>query len=218
MRFDEAYQTFIDSHLNLRTGERRRKLEEGHGYAEKLFLQQVWWPLFLNFQYIHPEYEVKDFSGASRYLDFAYIRPSVRLCFEIDGYGPHLKNISRWQFSDNLDRQNQLIVDGWKIIRFSYDIVKDNPRRCQQIIGKILGDELIDLPLTVYEKEVLRIAIRNGEVVSPREIQTQLEISDKTAKKLLVQLVTKNMLIPISGIQRIRLYKLTDYVKAILNK
>ncbi|UTR16524.1 DNA-binding response regulator [Salipaludibacillus sp. LMS25] len=217
MGFSEEYQTFMNAHLQARTGERLRRLQEGHKHAEKLFLKQVWWPLFYHFRYLYPEYEVNDFKDGQRYLDFAYIRPGIRICLEIDGYGPHLKNISRWQFSDSLERQNQLVIDGWTVIRFSYDQVKENPRRCQQIvqqvIGRWLGDDLDQTSLSLVEKEVLRLAIRKGEVISPIEVQKHLKLSDKTVKKVLAQLVDKKMLIPASGIVRIRSYRLGDQVK-----
>lgn len=139
MGFEEEHQTFLNIHMQTRTGERLRRLQEGHSHAEKLFLKQVWWPLFYHFQFFHPEYEVNDFKDGKRFLDFAYIRPGIKFCIEIDGYGPHLKSLSRWQFSDNLERQNQLVIDGWTIIRFSFDQVKEQPRRCQQIIQQLIG-------------------------------------------------------------------------------
>lgn len=217
MGFEGEYQTFIKAHSQARVGERLRRLQEGHGQAERMFLKQVWWPLFYHFRYLHPEYEVNDFKDGNRYLDFAYIRPAIRICFEIDGYGPHLKNISRWQFSDSLDRQNQLVIDGWTVIRFSYDQIKERPRWCQQIvqqvIGRLLGDGLDQLSLSFVEKEVLRLSIRKGEDISPIEIQKHLKLSDKTVKKILSQLVDKNMLIPASGTSRIRSYRLGDQVK-----
>ncbi|MBL5766392.1 MULTISPECIES: hypothetical protein [Heyndrickxia] len=217
MGFKEEYQAFLNAHLQARTGERLRRLQEGHNQAEMLFLKKVWWPLFYHFQYLHPEYEVNDFKDGKRYLDFAYIRPGIRICLEIDGYGPHLKNISRWQFSDSLERQNQLVIDGWTVIRFSYDQVKENPRRCQQIvqqvIGRWLGDELDQASLSLLEKEVLRLAIRKGETISPIEVEKYLKLSDKTVKKVLSRLVDKKMLIPASGIKRIRSYRLGDRVK-----
>jgi hypothetical protein len=217
MRFEEEYQTFMNTHLQARSGERLRRLQEGHNHAEMLFLQQVWWPIFYQFNYLHPEYEVDDYKDGKRYLDFAYIRPSIRLCFEVDGYGPHLKNISRWQFSDNLERQNQLVIDGWTVIRFSYDQVKEQPRRCQQIvqqvIGRWLGDELDPTALSFSEKEVIRLAIRKGEAISPKEVGEYLRLSDKTVKKVLSQLVEKKMLIPTSGVMRVRAYQLGSLVK-----
>ncbi|MGG0719427.1 DNA-binding response regulator [Robertmurraya massiliosenegalensis] len=217
MRFEEEYHSFLNAHLQVRNGERLRRLQEGHKQAEMLFLKQIWWPIFYHFKYLHPEYEVDDFKDGKRYLDFAYIRPGIRICFEVDGYGPHLKNISRWQFSDNLDRQNQLVIDGWTLIRFSYDQVKDEPRRCQrivqQVIGQWLGDEIDQTSLSFVEKEVLRFAIRKGEAISPREIEKYLSQSDKTVRKILSQLVDKNMLIPASGIKRIGSYRLSAQIK-----
>lgn len=217
MGFEEEYQAFLNAHLQARAGERLRRLQEGHKQAEMLFLKQVWWPLFYQFKYLHPEYEIDDYKDGKRYLDFAYIRPGIRISLEVDGYGPHLKNISRWQFSDNLERQNQLVIDRWTVIRFSFDQVKQNPRRCQQVvqqvIGRWLGDELDQTSLSVLEKEVLRLVIRKGEEIYPTEVEKYLKLSDKTVKKILTQLVEKKMLIPASGTKRVRSYRLGDQVK-----
>lgn len=216
MMFEEKYETFLKTHMQLREGERLRRLQEGHNHAEMLFLKQVWWPLFSHFNYLHPEYEVDDFKDGKRYLDFAYIRPGVRICIEIDGYGPHLKNSSRWQFSDSLERQNQLVIDGWTVLRFSYDQVKEKPRRCQQFVqqlmGQWLGDELTQTSLSIVEKEVLRLAIRKGEAIFPKEVASNLNFGDKKARKVLAQLVAKKMLIPASGNKRVRSYRLGVHV------
>lgn len=217
MGFEIEYESFIRSHVQVRNGERLRRLQEGHKLAEKLFLEQVWWPLFYQFSYLHPEYEVNDFKDGKKYLDFAYIRPAIKICFEIDGYGPHLKSISRWQFSDNLERQNQLVIDGWIVIRFSFDQVKDHPRRCQQIVqqvmGRWLGNEQELDSLTLAEKEVLRLAIRKGVAITPQEVIKLLNLSDKTVRKILTQLVHKKKLIPATGTARIRSYRLCEQVK-----
>ncbi|MBP1942754.1 hypothetical protein [Cytobacillus luteolus] len=44
MGFEEEYLAFLNTHLQARTGERLRRLQEGHQQAEMLFLKQVWWP------------------------------------------------------------------------------------------------------------------------------------------------------------------------------
>lgn len=211
MEFEKEYQAFLAVHRQARTGERLRRLEEGHQQAEQLFLKQIWWPLFHHFQYLHPEYEVDDFKDGKRYLDFSYLRPGVRICFEIDGYGPHSRNISRWQFADNLERQNQLVIDGWTVIRFSYDQVKERPRRCQQIVqqvvGKWLGNESNQASLSLNEKEIIRLAIRKGEAIFPKEVEAHLKLSDRTVQRLLSELVAKKVLVPASGAKRIRSYR-----------
>ncbi|WP_426901554.1 hypothetical protein [Rossellomorea vietnamensis] len=42
--------------------------------------------MFQHFRFLHPEYEINDFKDGKRYLDFAYIRPTMQICFEIDGW------------------------------------------------------------------------------------------------------------------------------------
>lgn len=46
MGFEVEYQSFLNRHLQARKGERLRRLQEGHGKAEIMFLEKVWWPLF----------------------------------------------------------------------------------------------------------------------------------------------------------------------------
>jgi very-short-patch-repair endonuclease len=217
MGFNEAYPAFIEQHVKARTGERLRRLKEGHGKAESMFLQKVWWPLFHNFEFLHPEYEVDDFKDGKRYLDFAYIRSGIRICFEIDGYGPHWRDTNRWQFADHLERQNQLVIDGWNVIRFSYDQVVERPRRCQQtiqqIIAKMLGEELDHLSLSFIEKEIVRFAMKKGDSFTPKEICEFLNRSEQSSRRLLAELVKKRILVPSSGQQRIRSYKLGAGVK-----
>lgn len=212
MTFEEAYVRFMEKHLAARKGGRKRRLEEGHGHAEKLFLENVWWPAFGHFYHLHPEYEVGDFRDGVRFLDFAYIRSNFLVCFEIDGYGPHHQNINRRQFADNLLRQNHLMVDGWKVIRFAYDDVQAQPRRCQQIVqqllGRWLGEEVPGIHLTFIEREIVRFLVRWGKPVTPGMVAGHLRISSKLARGLLRGLAAKEIVFPAGGKQRIRTYQL----------
>lgn len=212
MKFEEAYNEFVSFHIEKREGERLRRLQEGLGHAEKAFIEQVWWPAFGHFYYLHPEYEVHDFRDGTRYLDFAYIRPMFQIAVEIDGYGPHHKNISRWQFSDQLQRQNHLVIDGWKVIRFSADDVKEKPRECQQILqqlmGRWLGEEQIVERAKPMEKEVIRLALRLCRPITPADVSELLGINIKSARSILQNLTSKKWLEPASGQARIRTYRL----------
>ena len=62
MEFEKAHQLLLEQHLSVRAGERRGRLIRGHQYAEKLLLQNIWWPLFGNLDHLHPEYEVYDWN------------------------------------------------------------------------------------------------------------------------------------------------------------
>ncbi|MDF2720418.1 MAG: DNA-binding response regulator [Paenibacillus sp.] len=143
---------------------------------------------------MHPEYEVFDFKDGSRFLDFAFIQGKLRICMEVDGFGPHRRDIDRRQFSDELTRQNQLVVDGWIVLRFSYDDVKEKPRQCQQLLqqlmGRLLGDRhKTEGDLSVLEKEAVRYAFRRNGVVAPGELYRHLSLGRRRGEKLIAELI-----------------------------
>ncbi|XEC95339.1 hypothetical protein AB6A23_01805 [Paenibacillus tarimensis] len=96
--FNKTHSEFLTKHLKQSTGNRLKRLqtENGHGHAEKAFMRTVWWPVFHHFDGLEPEYELRDFKDGVRFLDFAYISGSMKLAIEIDGYGPHWRDLSRW--------------------------------------------------------------------------------------------------------------------------
>lgn len=215
MKFEQAHQEWINKHISRRTGERRRRANEGHGHAERLFAETVWWPAFGAFDHLHPEYEVHDFKDGARFLDFAYIHANLRLCIEIDGFGSHRRDMDRRQFSDELNRQNHLIIDGWLILRFTYDDVKEKPRQCQQILqqlfGRVLGDSRsLAEPLSVLEKETVLLAARQNGIIQPGALFSHLGIGRTRGNKLLRELVEREWLFPCSGTQRLRSYRLNE--------
>ncbi|REE69682.1 hypothetical protein A8990_1311 [Paenibacillus taihuensis] len=213
MNFQMAYQQWFEEQLIDAHGDRRQRLGEGHGHAEKMFLQQVWHPAFRSFDQLHAEYEVADFKDGSRFLDFAFYQSPIKLAIEIDGYGPHAAKATRWQFADSLMRQNHLIIDGWQILRFAYDDVSDRPRMCEQMLQQFMGcwlggsrsssssvDDLI-------EAEILRHALRLDRPLRPRDVMELLQLSQKEAYAVLHRMFNKRMLLPAGkGTLKIRGY------------
>ncbi|MFD1953939.1 hypothetical protein ACFSL6_07020 [Paenibacillus thailandensis] len=100
--FEEAHDRWLSGHLSSRRGERRGRLERGHGHGEQLFLKQVWWPLFGNFDNLHLEYEVLDWRGYSYYADLAWLSGEARILGEIKGFGPHVRDMDRKRYCDEL--------------------------------------------------------------------------------------------------------------------
>jgi hypothetical protein len=182
-------------HMASRKGERLRRLQEGHGHAEKLFLQQVWWPAFGHFNQLHPEYEVYDFKDGSRFLDFAFIRPMFHLAIEIDGNSTHGRDLGRRQFADQLLRQNHLVIDGWRVLRFAYDYVNERPRLCQQMLqqmfGRWLGEERSVTGADPAEHEIARLALRLCRPIKASDVCRNLGVESKYARRLLHRLVEK---------------------------
>ncbi|RKN84712.1 DNA-binding response regulator [Paenibacillus ginsengarvi] len=215
MHLRKAYEEWMAEHIGRRSEERQRRLLEGLGHVEKWFAEAVWWPAFESFEYLHPEYEVQDFRDGLRYLDFAYIRGMLRVCIEIDGYGPHRRDLNRKPFSEELNRQNHLVIDGWLVIRFSYDDEKEKPRQCQQMLQQLIGKHYGTAAkpedgLTVLEREAVRLAFGQNGLVKPGELFAYLGVGRKRGLKLIESLVRKKWLIPVPGTQRVRAYRVCD--------
>ena len=211
--FESSYHTWLESHLSRRNGERLRRLKAGHGFGEKLLVENVWWPAIGNFDGLHPEYEVFDYKDGSRFLDLAFIKDTVRIDLENMGFGPHIRHASREKFKDDQRRHRHLVVDGWIAFHYAHDEILDNPRACQQellhLMGRLFSGTTKSNPLvSAYERDVLRFAARKGSPVSPKEIMTELRQSYYIVRSIIQQLINKNLLHPSSGNERITSYTL----------
>ncbi|QHT62386.1 DNA-binding response regulator [Paenibacillus lycopersici] len=176
--------------------ERKRRLTE-RDQAEKKLLANVWWPAVGHLDHLHPEYELTDMKGGKRFADFAYMPPlPLRLILEIDGFGPHWRDISRWKFADDLQRQNHLLIQGWHLLRFAYDDIDEKPRRCQQTLlmglakwGGMVGTE--QQSLDVYERALLHLMQERWVELAPIEAENALGINWRTIARSLAALEEK---------------------------
>jgi len=209
--FETNYEAWMKRQIAASTGERRRRLRE-HGYLEKLFLLNVWWPAVGSFEHLHAEYEISDFKDGVRFLDFAYIRMPHKICMEADGFGPHARYADRHKFTDDLTRQNHLVIDDWRVLRFPADDIEQRPRKCQQIVlqllGRLYGGGTSYAELPVMQREILRYAACSPDPVKPAEVVKLLGVGDKYARKLLRELASTGYLEPVNGSSRIRSYRL----------
>lgn len=202
--FQTAYDAWIQTHLNARQGERLRRLQEGHLHAEKEMLRTIWWPAFRHLDHLHPEYEVTDFKGGRRFIDLAYIRSSVRIAIEVDGYGPHVRDLSRRQFCDQWVRQMHLLNDGWIVVRIGYDDVEERPRLWQQLlqqmVGRLFGDAEDRLSETdCVEREIVRLALRLGRPIKLADVKMLLGCGYEYARDRMRSLTDKSWFAPHTG-------------------
>lgn len=192
---------------------RRQRLAKGLGHSERLFLEAVWWPAFGHFDGLYPEYEVQDFKDGMRFIDFAYVHPRFRVAIELDGYTTHAREISAMHFSDQLMRQNALVIDGWYVLRFPTHDLANNPRHCQQTIQQLFGRLFSTQNESFHElnsldREILRIFSKWPDLMGPKRIAELLHVSSDTASRHLRNLASKRWLDPLGGKQRVRLYRL----------
>ncbi|WNS45797.1 hypothetical protein [Paenibacillus sp. MMS20-IR301] len=214
MEFEQAHISFLELHTNDRTGERRGRLVRGHNYAEKLFLQNVWYPLFESLENLHPEYEVYDWNRKSQFLDFAFLPPNgTRFGIECDGYQSHVKDMDREKFSYALNRDMFLTGMGWKMLHFSFDDIQQRPEVCTMLLQLVLVPYLARKSaggerLLPEEKEILRLAWQMGKPLRPKDVTDYFQMNFRTARKLLVSLSNKGMLVPVAGGKGVRSYEL----------
>lgn len=210
--FEESYANLV-RHRNAATGSKYSRLVDGDDqHAETLFLKNVWWPAFRNFDNLYPEYEIRDFNDGRRYLDFAYIQAHFRVAIEIDGIGPHWKDISQEQFSDHCHRQNHLIIDGWHVLRFTYQDVLKRPKMCQRTVQQLMGrlttnsSDLGLSRLALVDREIVRLVLSHGYPIKVTDVAVHAKLSRNGAIQHLKHLVEEEWLVPASGSIRVRSY------------
>ncbi|OPH56598.1 hypothetical protein BC351_27010 [Paenibacillus ferrarius] len=203
MNFEEAHAAYIQSHLMRRTGERRGRLERGHKEAEKLFCHHVWWPLRGNFEDLHPEFEVFDWRGLSYFCDFAWLTKSVKLVIEIKGFGPHVRDMDRQKYCNELNRETFLSAMGFQVISFAYDDVAHRPELCLTLLRMVISRYQPDsTPVNLHslaEREIVRLACMLAQPLRPIDVETHLSINHRTAVRTLQALCSKGWLAPVTG-------------------
>lgn len=203
MKFEETHAAFIQYHMERRKGERRGRLERGHREAEKLFCRNIWWPLRGNYDDLHPEFEVLDWRGQSYFCDFAWLMRFVKLIIEIKGFGPHVRDMDRQKYCNELNRETFLSAMGFQLISFAYDDVAHRPELCITLLRMVLSryqPESSPVNLNrVAEREIIRLACLLSRPLRPIDVESHLGINHRTAVRTLQSLSAKGWLSPITG-------------------
>lgn len=204
---------WLEKNISEEKNPRRREiLEKGLGHGTVEFLRMIWYPTIGNFEHLYPEWEVLDFNNGYRYLDLAYMPGDTKGGIEIQGYGPHARDLDVSRFKDLCWRQSLLALDGWTFLPIAYLSIKDEPKRCQQLIlsfiGKFISTDDVPSHLSWLEAETIRFSRRILRPFTPLEIANHLKVSDRHARKVLHRLVEQQILVVANGKERARTYKI----------
>lgn len=153
--------------------------------SEKLFIDEFMYPILgSQIEHVIPQYPFLDSTGRNRRIDFAYIGKTNRLALEVNGETYHAEGIIPGDmFDDNLFRQNEILQNGYKLLRFSYNqlqspnwrpIVTDTLRSfIRQYAPELLSEHVLR-PLPIQEEVLNAIDFfrnhrgwRKGIVVLP---------------------------------------------------
>lgn len=211
-RFNEEYDNWMQKHISEEKNHRRLELlKKGLGHGTVAFLRSVWFPAVGNFNNLYPEWEVRDFHSGYRYLDLAYMPGDAKGGIEIQGYGPHARDLDVRRFKDLCRRHCLLALDGWVFLPITYLSIQDEPEECQQLVLSFIGRFIsMDTPsqLSWLEAETIRFARRMLRPFTPSELAHHLRVSDRHARRILHGLIDMSILSIASGKQRGRSYKL----------
>ncbi|WP_434749360.1 transcriptional regulator [Paenibacillus amylolyticus] len=211
--FDEAYEEWMKALLAKKINPRiRSRIEQGLEHGTLEFLRSVWFPVMKNFNHLHPEWEVRDFHNGYRYLDLAYLPGNgVKGGIEIQGYGPHARDLDVRRFKDLCWRHCLLTLDDWTFLPIAYLSIKDEPKQCQQLVLAFMGKFMAaDAPASLnwLDAEAVRYARRIIRPFTPLELATHLRISDVHTRRVLRSLLDQQIIYVASGNQRYRTYAL----------
>ncbi|WP_309120804.1 hypothetical protein [Paenibacillus sp.] len=214
-KFESAHERWLQSHLDRRTGERRGRLARKR-YAETLFLRQVWWPLFGSFDALHPEYEVADWRGRSYFADFVWLPGSgEKLVFEVKGFGPHVTEMDRRGYCEELNRETFLQGLGYRVVSIPHDDVASRPDVVQSLLRMVLSRfRAAGEPVTRsrwMEKEILLLARSQLGTIRPLDVERHLKVNHRTAVRQLKDMCESGWLRPVrngSNGERIVRYEL----------
>ncbi|WP_020620637.1 hypothetical protein [Paenibacillus daejeonensis] len=210
--FDEQFDAWMTKMIREEKNPRRReRLEKGLGHGTMTFLRDLWFPAVGNFDHLYPEWEVRDFHKGYRYIDLAYIPGKAKGAIEIQGYGPHARDLDVRRFKDLCRRHCLLALDGWLLLPIAYPSMIEEPEECRHIILSFIGRfvaQSATSELSYVEAETIRLAHRLLRPFSPLELAAHLRVSDKHARKVLRTMTSKQLLAVASGRERARFYRL----------
>lgn len=211
-KFEQKYEEWMQANIALEENPRRRELlGKGLGHGTYEFLRSVWFPAVRNFDHLFPEWEVQDFNNGYRYLDLAYMPGGVKGGIEIQGYGPHARDLDVRRFKDLCWRHCLLALDGWLFLPIAYLSITDEPKRCQQLVLSFIGKFISTAApehLSWLESEAVRFARRLLHPFTAFEVAEHLRITNRHARRILHQLVDLQMLQVTNGKMRYRKYRL----------
>lgn len=203
MGFADEHQEWLNYHKKRRTGERLDRLERGHGHGEQMFLERVWWPVFGSMDDLHPEYEVSDFRGRPYFVDFVWKPGQVKFAIEVKGYGPHVQNMDRTRYRQELNRETYLQIAGYRVVAVPYDDLESAPELSVSLFKALLLPCLLQKAegggsaFTRLEKDILRLAVRWNGPIRPVDLVNELGVHPRTIQKSMKLLCAKGKFRPV---------------------
>jgi len=156
----------------------RSELEKNNGW-ELRFVEDVLRRVgALDFRYVDAQTAFVDRSGGHRRIDFTITEPhGTRVALEVDGWnknggdgGMTSKEFAAWS-----RREQDIVAQGWRLLRFANTEVRDNPQHCIASIERTLEIERAVAADYSHLAEALRRAEARAIQAETRFAETVVE-------------------------------------------
>jgi len=92
-------------------------------------------------RFVFTQYPFVDIYGNNRFIDFALESGGIKIAIEIDGETYHNpKNISDNKYYDDMLKQNSMIYEDWKVYRWAYNQLKNQPEKVKDEMFTFFGE------------------------------------------------------------------------------
>jgi hypothetical protein len=211
--FEDAYKKFLEEQRRSACGQRLEQLQK-EMTGEKKLIKDVLWPVLKSFDGLSLEHELMSTTGVKIYLDVFY--EQLGIAFESEGFVVHSENISRERFMFERMRIRTIAMYGYKYIPFSRDELDKRAEACRRSVYELLGRFSSTAgtalnELTVFEREVIRYALRLNRPFRSRDACYCLQLKEESTRHVLRKLMEKKLIKPVSnGILRHYEYEIED--------
>lgn len=147
--------------------------------AEDLFIElfcDIFGPE--NSKYLSIQYSFIDIYGGRRYIDFAMEAEGEKIAIEIDGETYHNPDrISSNKYYDDLLKQNSMIYDNWKVYRWAYMQLKNQPEKIKDEILTFVGE------FPVFKEMQDYLPQQKGKVIELKDHQEDAILNLRNMRK-----------------------------------
>jgi very-short-patch-repair endonuclease len=217
--YDQECEKFVEEQRRSAKAQRLVMLQKDLT-AEKKMLVTLLLPVLQSVEGLEMEHEMVSLTGIKIYGDFFF--KTLRMIIESDGYAVHAENITRDRFSFEKMRIRTIAMYGYRYIPFSWDDLDKRPEVCRRTLYELIGRYSTNtsnafMELSVYERELLRFALRLHSRISLSDACYCLQMGQQPTRKVLRNLLDKQLIKPVgSGQIRHHQYELEEKGRQLL--
>ncbi|MFC5702880.1 hypothetical protein ACFPVX_16455 [Cohnella faecalis] len=197
--FEAEWERFVQEQKRTAGPLRLEQLNKNKSGEKKLF-EIVVWPIFKSFDGWAMEHEVVMPSGVRIYLDAFYM--PFEWSLECEGFAVHAETITRDRFDFEKERIRTMAIYGYRFMPFSRDQLDKKPDACRRFMYEMLGRFSSSAStgyydLCIYEREIIRYAIRLGRPIRMKDARACLQTSEEHCRSILKKMVSKGLIRPV---------------------